>query len=72
MSERSQVAALLEAQITGTVRWGRDGAAVAELGADTFIEFGQGKVLTGLVGRILPDAKTFNVHTPEDLAAFLA
>ncbi len=67
----AQVAALLEAQITGTVRWVQSVQKLAELGADTFIEFGQGMVLTGLVKRILPDARTFNVHTPDDIAAFL-
>ncbi|MGY2895128.1 ACP S-malonyltransferase [Deinococcus sp. UYEF24] len=72
VSDPAQVAALLEAQITGTVRWVQSVQRLAELGADTFIEFGQGTVLTGLVKRILPDARTFNVHTPDDIAAFLA
>ena len=71
VSTPSQVAALLEAQITGTVRWVQSVQRLAELGADTFVEFGQGMVLTGLVKRILPDARTFNVHTPEDIAGFL-
>ncbi|WP_407569786.1 ACP S-malonyltransferase [Deinococcus altitudinis] len=72
VSDPAQVAALLEAQITGTVRWVQSVQKLSELGADTFIEFGQGTVLTGLVKRILPDARTFNVHTPDDLTAFLA
>jgi [acyl-carrier-protein] S-malonyltransferase len=72
VSDPAQVAALLEAQITGTVRWVQSVQRLAELGADTFIEFGQGTVLTGLVKRILPDARTFNIHTPDDIAAFLA
>ncbi len=71
-TDASQVAALLEAQITGTVRWVETVRRLADLGADTFVEFGQGTVLTGLVKRILPDARTVNIHTPEDLAAFLA
>ena len=72
VSDPAQVAALLEAQITGTVRWVQSVQKLAELGADTFIEFGQGTVLTGLVKRILPGARTFNIHTPDDVAAFLA
>ena len=72
VTDPSQVAALLEAQITGTVRWVQTVQKLAELGTDTFIEFGSGTVLTGLVKRILPDARTVNIHTPEDLAAFLA
>ena len=72
VTEPSQVARLLEAQITGTVRWVETVQRLAELGADTFVEFGQGTVLTGLVKRILPDARTVNVHTPADIAAFLS
>jgi len=72
VSDPAQVAALLEAQITGTVRWVETVQRLAALGVDTFVEFGQGTVLTGLVKRVLPDAKTFNIHTPEDLAAFSA
>lgn len=72
VSDPAQVAALLEAQITGTVRWVESVHRLAVLGADTFIEFGQGTVLTGLVKRILPDARTFNIHTPDDIQAFLA
>lgn len=72
VSEPSQVAALLEAQITGTVRWVETVQRLASLGVDTFVEFGQGTVLSGLVKRILPDAKTFALHTPDDLTAFNA
>jgi [acyl-carrier-protein] S-malonyltransferase len=71
VNEASSIATLLEQQITGTVRWVQSIQRLAELGADTFIEFGQGTVLTGLVRRILPDAKTINIHTPEDLTEFL-
>jgi [acyl-carrier-protein] S-malonyltransferase len=71
VSDAAQIAGLLERQITGTVRWVESIERLAELGADTFIEFGQGTVLTGLVKRILPGAKTINIHTPEDLTEFL-
>ncbi|ADV68841.1 ACP S-malonyltransferase [Deinococcus maricopensis] len=66
----ARVADLLTQQITGSVRWVETVQALAAAGADTFVEFGSGTVLTGLVKRILPDARTFNIHTPEDLAAF--
>ncbi len=71
VSDSAQIAALLEAQITGTVRWVESIQRLADLGADMFIEFGQGTVLTGLVKRILPDARTINIHTPDDLTEFL-
>lgn len=70
VTDPMQVPQQLIDQITGSVRWVAGVQKLAELGADTFIEFGSGMVLTGLVKRILPDAKTFNVHTPEDIAAF--
>ncbi|MEF2279756.1 ACP S-malonyltransferase [Deinococcus sp. YIM 134068] len=59
---------LLARQITGSVRWVETIQTLAALGVDTFIEFGPGAVLTGLVKRILPDARTLNVGKAEDLA----
>ncbi|UQN05150.1 ACP S-malonyltransferase [Deinococcus sp. QL22] len=61
---------LLAAQITGSVRWVETIRALADAGADVFIEFGPGTVLTGLVKRILPDARTINVGTAAQLEAF--
>lgn len=61
---------LLAAQITGSVRWVETIQALAEAGADLFVEFGPGTVLTGLVKRILPDARTLNVGTAEQVRSF--
>ncbi|MFC4455813.1 ACP S-malonyltransferase [Deinococcus sonorensis] len=63
---------LLERQITGSVRWVETVQRLAALGVDTFIEFGQGTVLTGLVKRILPDARTVNIHTPDEIQRALS
>ena len=41
--------------------------ALSSLGADTFIEFGPGTVLTGLVKQIDPAKALFNVSSCEDL-----
>ena len=71
VNDPAQITALLEAQITGTVRWVESIQRLADLGADMFVEFGQGTVLTGLVKRVLPDARTVNIHTPDDIEAFL-
>ncbi|AZI43859.1 [acyl-carrier-protein] S-malonyltransferase [Deinococcus psychrotolerans] len=57
----SQVPELLIEQITGSVRWVQSIRQLAEMGADVFVEFGPGTVLTGLVKRILPDARVMNV-----------
>lgn len=61
---------LLYRQITGSVRWVETIRTLAGLGADTFVEFGPGTVLTGLVKRILPDARTVNVGTAEQIQKF--
>ncbi|GGL84572.1 malonyl CoA-acyl carrier protein transacylase [Deinococcus aerolatus] len=65
-----RVADLLERQITGAVRWVETIETLAGMGVDTFIEFGPGKVLSGLVGRIVPGARTLNVGTAADVQAF--
>lgn len=60
----------LVTQVTGTVRWAESVAAMAEAGADRFFELGAGKVLTGLVKRIAPNATASAVGTPDDVAAY--
>ncbi|MER2248942.1 ACP S-malonyltransferase [Methylorubrum podarium] len=60
----------LVTQVTGTVRWAESVAAMAEAGIDRFHELGAGKVLTGLVKRIAPNASASAVGTPDDVAAY--
>lgn len=69
-ADPARTAELLRAQITGSVRWVESVQALAALGVDTFIEFGPGTVLTGLVKRILPDARTLNVGTAQQVRDF--
>jgi [acyl-carrier-protein] S-malonyltransferase len=45
--------------LTRGVDWVRSVRAMVDAGADTIIEVGPGKVLTGLVRRIAPDARAF-------------
>lgn len=61
---------LLARQITGSVRWVETIQALAAAGTEVFVEFGPGTVLTGLVKRILPDARTVNVGTVEQVQGF--
>lgn len=57
---------LLTEQITGSVRWTESVERLAALGVTRAIEFGSGRVLAGLVGRINKDIK---VHSVTDMAS---
>jgi [acyl-carrier-protein] S-malonyltransferase len=48
-------------QVTDTVLWADCVRRMSNLGADTFIEFGPGKALSGFIKKILPEARVFNV-----------
>jgi [acyl-carrier-protein] S-malonyltransferase len=62
---------LLVEQVTGTVRWRESMLAAVEMGVDRFVELGAGKVLTGLLRRIAPDAVALNAGTPAEIEALL-
>jgi [acyl-carrier-protein] S-malonyltransferase len=62
----------LVAQLTRPVRWTDTVQELAVRGVDCFVEFGPGEVLTGLVKRIVPAARTFNVRDHNDIASFTA
>jgi [acyl-carrier-protein] S-malonyltransferase len=44
---------------------------MVDLGCDSFVELGAGKVLSGLVRRLAPDAATASAATPADVEALL-
>ena len=67
----AEIRDLLVAQVTATVRWRESVQEMAALGVDSFIELGSGKVLSGLVKRIVPDAATVSVGSPADIEALL-
>ena len=56
-------------QITGTVRWRESVLWMAAQGVDRFVELGPGKVLSGLIRRIVPEAETISAGTPEEVRA---
>jgi [acyl-carrier-protein] S-malonyltransferase len=62
---------LLVRQVTTMVRWRECVTAMVELGVDSFIELGSGKVLSGLIRRIVPDAATASAATPAEIEAVL-
>lgn len=57
----------LALQVCHPVRWQGSVEHMIAQGADTFIEVGPGKTLSGLIGRIDPSVRTFAVETAEDL-----
>ena len=57
----------LACQINNPVKWELLVRNMIEQGADTFIEVGPGKTLSGFVKRIDTGVKIFNVAEPEDL-----
>jgi [acyl-carrier-protein] S-malonyltransferase len=70
-TDPAEIGRLLVAQVTATVRWRESVLAMAAMGVDSFIEIGAGKVLAGLVRRILPDAATASAGTPAEIEALL-
>ena len=62
---------LLVEQVTGRVRWRESMTWMVETGGVTrFAEAGAGKVLSGMVKRIAPDAEAVPLNGPADLEAF--
>jgi [acyl-carrier-protein] S-malonyltransferase len=59
-------------QVTGAVRWVDCVQALVAAGANTFIEVGPGKVLTGLMKQIAPEQKALNVEDSASLEKTLA
>ena len=55
-------------QLTSPVRFAQAVDAAIAAGADTFVEMGPGRVLSGLVKRIKRDATLLQVNGPDDLA----
>jgi [acyl-carrier-protein] S-malonyltransferase len=59
-------------QVTGTVRWRESVLFMAAAGVKSFHEIGSGKVLAGLIKRIVETAAVSSVGTPEDIVRFKA
>ncbi|MDD5486096.1 MAG: ACP S-malonyltransferase [Dehalococcoidales bacterium] len=57
----------LEEQLIRPVRWQETVEYLGSQGVNTFIEFGPGNVLTGLIKRTLPNAMLYNVSSIDDL-----
>lgn len=66
-----EIRRLLVEQVTGRVRWRESILWLSQEGGVTrFAEAGAGKVLSGMVKRIAPDAETVALNGPADLETF--
>ncbi len=72
ISRASEIETSLVRQLPSPVRWEASIRSMAKMGVTTFVEVGPGTVLTGLSKRILPEAKTLNVHDPKSLETTLS
>jgi [acyl-carrier-protein] S-malonyltransferase len=69
-SEPAQIVRGLIEQVTGTVRWRESVAFMSQAGVTMFCEVGSGKVLSGLIKRIVEGARSFAIGVPDDVATF--
>lgn len=71
ISAASEIKEKLIEQLYSPVLWEDSVAKMLELGVDTFIEIGPGKVLSGLVKKISKNAKTYSVSDEESALAVI-
>lgn len=67
LTDPEAIRARLVEQVTGAVRWRESVAFMAGAGVTRFIEIGAGKVLSGLVKRVAPEASGESVGSPDDV-----
>lgn len=70
--EVSEIIENLVKQVSHTVLWSDSVHQLGDDGTDEFIEVGSGKVLTGLMRKILPDAKCTPLDTIQKLELLVA
>lgn len=63
----AEIKASLVRQLPSPVLWEDSIKSMASMGVATFIEVGPGTVLSGLIKRIVPEARTLNVADPASL-----
>ena len=71
-SDPAVIKATMLEQVTGTTNWAADVEAAKALGCTRFVEFGPGKVLSGLIKKIDPVLETANVGDLASLDATVA
>lgn len=71
-SDPAEIKRMMLEQVTGTTNWAADVEEAKAMGCDTFVEFGPGKVLSGLIKKIDAAMVTANVADLASLDATLA
>lgn len=69
MTEPNEIKEKLIEQLSSPVLWEDSVQKMIELGVDTFVEIGPGKVLTGLIKKIDRSVKTYSVSDEETFKA---
>ena len=68
-SDPGEIKAMMLEQVTGTTNWAADVEESKAIGCTTFVEFGPGKVLSGLIKKIDAALSVFNVGDMASLEA---
>lgn len=66
VEDPAETKALLEKQISSSVRWQQSVENMIRQGVDTFIEIGPGRTLAGFMRKIDRNVKVYNIQTVED------
>ena len=72
LNEVQSIKASLVRQLSSPLLWEDSIRAIADSGIDTFVEVGPGKVLSGLIKRIVPEAKLYNVEDLKSIESTLS
>jgi [acyl-carrier-protein] S-malonyltransferase len=73
-SDPMEIRSLMSRQLCSPVRWYDSVLAMVEMDVDVFVEIGPGRVLTGLLRKILPkksSIRTYNVYDLKTLDKFV-
>jgi [acyl-carrier-protein] S-malonyltransferase len=71
LTHPESIKASLVRQLHSPLLWEDSIHAIMNFGIDVFVEVGPGRVLSGLIKRIVPSAKTYNVEDLRSLTATL-
>jgi len=65
--DKAEISSKMIKQMYSSVMWTQSVDYMAQAGVDTFFEIGPGKVLAGMVKKIAPEAKVYNICDRESL-----